>query len=122
MLVRGSEVGVVERGYLKVERGRFGHPSAHALFVVELHLLGGTEEGHIAAESAATGISLGLMNSDSPLSAKWIWKYAARGLLDPVGEEPHRRGAAQGVPRLFASRRTPWLRRGSPMTPGGSRR
>lgn len=50
VLARRCEVGVVDAGYLEVERGRFGHPSGDAVLEVALHLLGGTEEGHVPTE------------------------------------------------------------------------
>ncbi len=46
----GSEARIVERGDLQVEAGRRRDLAAHAALEVSLHLLGRSEEGHVAAE------------------------------------------------------------------------
>src|SRR5450631_3215811 len=50
MLARGSQIRVVERRHLQVERWRLGNEPTYTTFEVELHLFGRVEEGHIPAE------------------------------------------------------------------------
>jgi hypothetical protein len=50
VLTRGSQIRVVERRDLQVERRRLGNEPTYTAFEVELHLFGRVEEGYIPAE------------------------------------------------------------------------
>src|ERR1700733_4830983 len=52
MLAGRCEVGFVQSRNLKVERGRLRYEPPHTTLVVHLHLLCGSEECHVPAESS----------------------------------------------------------------------
>ena len=48
------------------------------VLVVQLHLLGGPEEGHVLAQFTLVEDLVGSGEFGQAARAKWIWKYAAR--------------------------------------------